>query len=230
MIRPEIAEAYHRDFYNSGVWTRLKYLGAPIAKSPFDLWLYQDILWALKPRLVVELGAYRGGSALFFSNAQRAALEDGDAERRVVSPSDCHLLTVDVDTDRIDERVKRSPYISVMRASSASQEVGDAIAAARRTYGGDAPIFVILDSDHTKQHVLGELEMLRSSGALRRGDYVVVEDTNINGHPVLPGWGDGPWEALEAYERDHPNDYRHDRAREGTFGWTQAPNGFLIKN
>ncbi|WP_285161990.1 CmcI family methyltransferase, partial [Mycobacterium tuberculosis] len=51
-----------------------------------------------------------------------------------------------------------------------------------------------------------------------------------NGHPVLPGFGPGPYEAIEAYEDEFPNDYKHDAERENKFGWTSAPNGFLIRN
>jgi cephalosporin hydroxylase len=52
----------------------------------------------------------------------------------------------------------------------------------------------------------------------------------LNGHPVLPAFGPGPYEAIEAYEQEFPNDYTHDLARENKFGWTFAPNGFLIRN
>jgi cephalosporin hydroxylase len=61
------------------------------------------------------------------------------------------------------------------------------------------------------------------------GDYLVVEDGNINGHPVLPGWGEGPWEALDEYFRRYPDDYLRDEARERRFGFTFAPRGYLIR-
>ncbi|MET2789164.1 CmcI family methyltransferase, partial [Mycobacterium tuberculosis] len=89
-------------------------------------------------------------------------------------------------------------------------------------------IFAILDSDHSMNHVLAEMKLLRP--LLSAGDYLVVEDSNINGHPVLPGFGPGPYEAIEAYEDEFPNDYKHDAERENKFGWTSAPNGFLIRN
>lgn len=89
------------------------------------------------------------------------------------------------------------------------------------------PVFAILDSLHTAEHVLAELKSLRP--LLTAGDYLIVEDSNINGHPVMPGWGPGPYEALEAYETEFPDDYRHDRAREAKFGFTFATNGFLIR-
>ncbi|HTY35194.1 CmcI family methyltransferase, partial [Mycobacterium sp.] len=89
-------------------------------------------------------------------------------------------------------------------------------------------VFAILDSDHSMNHVLAEMKLLRP--LLSAGDYLIVEDSNMNGHPVLPGWGPGPYEAIEAYEHEFPNDYTHDVARENKFGWTQAPNGYLIRN
>jgi len=76
--------------------------------------------------------------------------------------------------------------------------------------------------------MLKEMKLLRH--VLARGDYLVVEDTNINGHPVLPGWGPGSYEAIEAYEHEFPDDYTHDVAREQKFGFTFAPRGFLIRN
>lgn len=89
-------------------------------------------------------------------------------------------------------------------------------------------IFAILDSDHTMGHVLAEMKLLRP--LLSSGDYLLVEDSCVNGHPVLPGWGPGPYEAIEAYEREFPDDYTRDEAREGKFGFTFAPKGFLIRN
>jgi cephalosporin hydroxylase len=88
-------------------------------------------------------------------------------------------------------------------------------------------IFAILDSDHRKEHVLNEMLLLRP--LLKSGDYLVVEDGNINGHPVLPGWGEGPYEALQEYFTRYPDDYERDYAREQKFGFTFATAGFLIR-
>jgi cephalosporin hydroxylase len=89
------------------------------------------------------------------------------------------------------------------------------------------PVFAILDSDHTKRHVLAEMLLLRP--LMKPGDYMVVEDSNINGHPVLPDWGEGPYEAIQEYLKTYPNDYRKDEARESKFGFTFATGGFLIR-
>ena len=110
--------------------------------------------------------------------------------------------------------------------SSADTRVVDIVNDMRRASPGK--VFFILDSDHTKAHVLAELELLRS--VVQAGDYVVVEDGNINGNPVLPGWGEGPLEALQDYFSRYPGDYTADTQREAKFGFTFAPAGFLAKN
>ena len=89
--------------------------------------------------------------------------------------------------------------------SSIDDRVAHRIAALREDYRGS--VFCILDSDHSEKHVLAEMNMLRP--LLCAGDYLVVEDSNINGHPVNPLWGNGPFEAIAHYFRVYPNDYRH---------------------
>jgi len=64
---------------------------------------------------------------------------------------------------------------------------------------------------------------------LRSGDYLVVEDTCVNGHPIRPGFGPGPWEALDAYLAAHPRELIADPLRERKFGFTAAPRGFFVK-
>ena len=83
------------------------------------------------------------------------------------------------------------------------------------------PLFMILDSDHSKAHVLRELEVL--SPLLRRGDYLVVEDSCVNGHPVRPEFGPGPMEAIEEFLHAHPGLFLPDVEREAKFGYTAAP-------
>lgn len=206
-------EAYHRWYYDTEVWEEVTFLGVVTNKSVSDMWNYQEILTGLKPALVVEFGTRFGGSALYFSVIGRSIVPD------------LRVLSVDVTHGEVDAAVVDNPHIQLMQASSASPEVAAAIAGLRREHPG--PVFFILDSDHSKDHVLAELELLR--GVVTCGDYVVVEDGNINGHPVLPGWGEGPTEALQAYFSRYPADYRRDEERERKFGFTFAPGGFLIK-
>jgi cephalosporin hydroxylase len=111
--------------------------------------------------------------------------------------------------------------VHVIESSSTESAVADRIQQLRDELPGR--VFAILDSDHAKQHVLAELELGRP--LLRADDYVVVEDSNVNGHPVLTGWGTGPYEAIEEYVAEFPGDYTHDSHLEGKFGWSFATNG-----
>lgn len=206
-----IGDDYHRWYYDTHVWTTTTWLGVRVHKSVSDMWNYQEILAEVRPTVVVEFGSAFGGSALFFSTVL-AALE-----------IDHRILTVDVDHSRFDDRVQAHPRIEAMTMSSTDAAVGHRIAELRAERPG--PVFAIADSDHTAEHVHGELLLLHRF--LVSGDYLIVEDGNINGHPVLPGWGPGPYEAVEAFLSSHPDDYESDTARENKFGFTFAPKGFL---
>ena len=61
----------------------------------------------------------------------------------------------------------------------------------------DDVILVILDSDHSKDRVSKELLLYKS--IVTTGSYMIVEDTSINGNPLLPDWGPGPMEAVEEF-------------------------------
>lgn len=208
------AEEYHKWYYDNEVWEDVRFLGVVTNKSVSDMWNYQEILAELQPGLIVEFGTRFGGSALFFSVIGRA-----------INP-ELRVLSVDISHAEVAQQVHNEPSIRLVTASSTDMRVADIILEMRRNTPGK--VFFILDSDHTKTHVLGELALLRS--AIEPGDYLVVEDGNINGHPVLPGWGDGPTEALKAYFEMYPDDYTVDVNREAKFGFTFAPSGFLIKN
>jgi cephalosporin hydroxylase len=69
--------------------------------------------------------------------------------------------------------------------------------------------------------------MMNLRDVLIAGDYLVVEDSNVNGHPVKRSFGPGPYEAIQEYFRMFPQDYEHDFEREQKFGFSFAPNGFL---
>lgn len=204
---------YHVWYYGSGVWKSTSWLEVRTLKSVSDMWNYQEILTALRPRLVIEFGTAYGGSALFFA----AVLEGLGLDYRV--------LTVDTLRSRIDRRVLDHPGIEVLTASSTDPLTAARIAEARRELPG--PVFAILDSDHSADHVRAELELI--TPLLEPGDYLVVEDSNLNGHPVLPGYGPGPFEAVAAYRAAHPDAYRGDPEREAKFGFTFSPGGFLIR-
>ena len=202
---------YH-EWYADNVGRAIMYLGTPIMKWVGDLWNYQQIIWHLRPSLVVEFGAGCGGSTLWFGNLMAA-----------INP---YGLVYSVDILELpDGPVKAHPLIRFERSDSVAPAIKANLLALRAEFPG--PMFVILDSEHKRPHVLAEMESLRD--VLRSGDYLVVEDGNINGHPIYAGWGEGPFEAIADYEQRHPGDYEHDRMNEGRFGFTFATNGYLVR-
>jgi cephalosporin hydroxylase len=202
---------YHLWYYNTGVWQQTTWMGVQTYKSPMDMWNYQEILVSLQPSVVIEFGTWHGGSALFFSSVMQ------QIGRPYV------VVSVDITASRISEKTKSDPNIHLLTMSSASPEARQSVRTLRQKFPG--PAFAILDSDHSKQHVLAEMVNLRD--ILVTGDYLVVEDSNINGHPVAKSFGPGPYEAIQEYFRMFPQDYDHDFDRERKFGFSFAPNGFL---
>ena len=82
---------------------------------------------------------------------------------------------------------------------------------------------VILDSDHEADHVYQEL--IAYSPFVQTGDYLIVEDTNINGHPVTRDYGPGPMEALDQFLSEN-HEFMIDRRCE-RFLMTMNPRGYL---
>lgn len=177
------------------------------------MWNYQEILTSLRPSLVVEFGTHAGGSALYF------------AHLLTLFSDNFRVLTVDIDHSRVADVAKQNPRIEFLTADSTSFVVAKRVMDLRKTYPGN--VFFILDSDHSRDHVYAELRQVKNMTI--PGDYVIVEDGNINGHPVLPDWGQGPYEALAEYTSHFPNDFLQDKEREEKFGFTFAPEGFLIR-
>lgn len=208
------SEEYLKWYFNTLAWQKTTWMGVECLKWVGDMWNYQEILFDLKPSLVIEFGTCNGGSALFFAGVMRQIGEP------------FKVLSVDVSHERLDPAARRDSDIMFVESSSTLPAVAELIQRLKSEYSGK--IFAILDSDHTMDHVLAEMKLLRP--LLSAGDYLIVEDSVLNGHPVVPEWGPGPYEAVEAYEKEFPHDYKHDVARENKFGLTFAPNGFLIRN
>lgn len=178
-VRSAILDGFHRLYYHDSdkTWMRTYWQGVPILKNPLDLWVYQEILHEVRPDIVVETGTRYGGSAFYFASIFDL-LGHG------------HVVTIDV--EELPNRPEH-PRITYLTGSSTAPEVVDKVDAMI----GDGRALVVLDSDHRKPHVLDELRIWHSRAAI--GSYVIVEDSNINGHPALPGWGPGPMEALDTF-------------------------------
>lgn len=204
-------EAWLRWYYDTAVWKRLSYRGVRTLKNPLDMWNYQEIIAEHGIEWIVETGTRHGGSALFFADLLEARRAAG------------FVVSVDVDHDSL--QIGEHPRLRLLKGDSTALEVVNAVKAllpAER-----APMFVILDSDHRKAHVLRELAAYVP--LMQRGDYLVVEDSCVNGHPVRPDFGPGPMEAIEEFLSTHSGELQPDTAREDKFGCTFAPRGYYLK-
>lgn len=216
VVIKEFHNLYYGEAHNSPVLNSTTWMGHKILKAPTDLWSYQEIMYETRPDVVIETGTLYGGSALWF--AQMMDLLD-------LKPG---VLSIDITGDTIPAR-PRHEKIKYLTGSSTSKEVLEIVDSylkgASGRLGRSPRTMVVLDSDHRAQHVFNELEAY--SGLVTPGCYLIVEDSNINGHPVLHGWGRGPMEALEEWLPKHP-EFAVDAHRE-RFLLTMNPRGFLRK-
>ncbi len=160
-----------------------------------------------------------GGSALFFSDVMTGLHGSAD----LPSGRSWRVFGVDIDRESIAGRVFETAGIEVLIADTFSERVGRAVRELRAEIPG--PMFVVLDADHGKSSVQLELQLV--TRLTMPGDYVIVEDSNLNGHPAYPGWGPGPWEAVTEFLAMNRRAYHRDVHSELKFGHTQAPCGFL---
>lgn len=203
--------AYLKWYYETSVWKSLSYRGVRTLKSPLDMWNYQEIIFEHNLHWVLETGTRHGGSALFFADLLAAGGREGG------------VVSIDVTHEALNPGVTAHPRIRFLLGDSASPEMVKQVAALipPQRQGG---LLLMLDSDHSAQHVLKELTVWVP--LLRRGDYLVVEDTIVNGHPVRPEFGPGPMEAIMQYLAEHPRRLQADSVREAKFGCSFAASGY----
>ena len=205
-----IIDQFHKLYYElhhfGETWHNTYWLGVPTKKCPLDLWVYQEMIHELRPDVIIETGTADGGSALFM-----ASLCDIVDHGRII--------TID-----LKESARRPIHqrIKYMLGSSTADEV---VKTLRREIAQTDRRMVVLDSDHRKEHVLRELEIY--SELVTPGSYLIVEDTNLNGHPVHQDHGPGPMEAMEEFLQNNPN-FVVDKTRE-KFRLTFNPRGYLRK-
>lgn len=202
----------HKYSYN------FSWMGRPIIQFPQDIMAMQEIIWQVKPDLIVETGIAHGGSLIFY-----ASMLDLIGEGQV--------LGIDVDIRQHNRvEIEQHPMfkrITMIEGSSIDEEI------AKQVYDlakGKSRILLVLDSNHTHDHVLKELELY--SPLVTKDSYLVVFDTVVEDMPedFFPDrpWGKGNnpktavWEFLKTNKR-----FKVDKDIEAKLLITVAPDGYL---
>lgn len=223
-----IDTARYRYTYNFNV------LGRPIIQFPQDMVAIQELIWRIKPDLVIETGIAHGGS-LILSASMLALLDFCDAidTGQMLDPKTPrrHVLGIDIDIRAHNrEAIEAHPMahrIDMIQGSSIAPEI---IAEVRKRAHGYERVMVILDSNHTHDHVLAELHTY--APLVSPGSYCVVFDTVIEDlpagmYPDRPwGVGNNPKTAVREFLSSNP-DFEVDEDIEAKLLITVAPGGYL---
>lgn len=199
-------------------WT---WLGLPIIQMPPDVVAMQEIIWATRPQIIIETGIARGGSVILSSSILQLI---GDGE----------VIAVDIDIRAHNRRaIEEHPLahrIHMIEGSSIDSSIVDQV----RSRAAEAErVMVVLDSNHTHDHVLAELEAY--GPLVTAGQYLVVADTIVEHIPVQDHrprpWGPGnnPHTALVEYAHTHP-EFEPDQYLNAKLLMTSSPGGYLRRS
>jgi cephalosporin hydroxylase len=203
----------HRYSYN------FTWMGRPIIQYPQDIVAMQELIWSVQPDLIIETGIAHGGSLVFYASMLELLGNDG------------LVLGIDIDirahNRRAIEAHPMSARIRMIEGSSIAPEIADQVASIAQ---GRKRVLVALDSNHTHDHVLRELELY--SPMVSVGSYLVVFDTVVEDMPksCFPDrpWGPGNNPKTAVHEFLRGNDrFEIDRQVEGKLLLTVSPDGYL---
>lgn len=180
-------------------------------KNPCDIWMIIELFQKIRPSVVIETGTHHGASATFYSDILKCL------------GLSCEVITIDINPKwHFDPKSKKIHsivgYSTDLDIFSKVKIITDDII---KTNPGN--VIVMLDSDHSEKNVLAELELY--STLVTKGSYLIVEDTNINGHPSAISHGPGPWEAVDKFISTNENFERDPTCQR--FLLTFNPGGWL---
>lgn len=226
------------EFMRSSLLSQYSYnfawMSRPIIQYPQDMVAMQELIWDVRPDLIIETGIAHGGS-LILSASMLALLDMVDAIESGVSldpvKSDRKVLGIDIDIRAHNyaaiEAHPMASRIEMIEGSSVASEVVSRVCEIAADYEN---VLVCLDSNHTHAHVLAELEAYAPLTSV--GSYCVVFDTVVEDMPsdMFPdrpwGPGDNPKTAVLEYLKSH-REFAIDKAVQDKLLITVAPDGFL---
>jgi cephalosporin hydroxylase len=174
------------------IMSQSTYFGVPTQKHPYDMWVYQEIITATQPDVIIEIGNWRGGGTLLLAH-----LCDNLGKGRVIG--------VDISHAHIAPNVRAHPRITLIEGDACAM-----FASVAALIKPDERVLVIEDSSHTFDNTLNVLNTY--APLVKQGDYFIVEDS-ICHHGLDIGPNPGPYEAIEAFVATNW-DFLFDRSRE----------------
>ena len=226
--------AWIRDSAKHNYSYNFSWQGRPIIQYPQDIVAMQELIWEIKPDLIIETGIAHGGS-LILSASMLALLDMCDAIEagKKLDPKISRRKVLGIDIDiRAHNRVAIEAHpmasrIQMIQGSSIANEIIEQV----RTIAADySRVLVYLDSNHTHDHVLAELQAYAPLAS--KGSYCVVFDTVVEDMPkeMFPdrpwGLGNNPKTAVWEYLKTHP-EFEIDRSIQNKLLITVAPDGYL---
>ena len=198
-----------------------KWMGRPIIQYPQDIVAVQELIWDVKPDLIIETGVAYGGTAVFFASLlELNALSGG--------PKDAEVWCIEIDLRAHNREAILAhpmyPRLRIFDGSSLDEKI--ALEVSQKALQCDR-VMVILDSNHTHQHVLGELNLYASLVSV--GSYCVVFDTVIEDLEVVDrpwGKGNNPKTAVAEFLKTN-SDFVVDQAIDEKLLISVAPGGYL---
>lgn len=208
--------------------------GRPIIQYPQDMVAMQELIWELRPDLIIETGIAHGGS-LIFSASMLAMLDLCDAieSGSQIDPRVSNRKVIGLDIDiRPHNRaaIEAHPMSSRIQMFQGSSIAPEIVAQVHAAAAGYKRILICLDSNHTHKHVLAELEAYAPLTSV--GSYCVVFDTVVEDMPKEMsfdrpwGPGDNPKTAVWEYLKSHP-EFEIDQSIPNKLQITVAPDGYL---
>lgn len=210
------------------------WMGRPIIQYPQDMIAMQELIWSIKPDLIIETGIAHGGS-LIFNASMLAQLDMCDAIEAGISfnPKESRRKVLGIDIDiRAHNRaaIEVHPMASRIHMIQGSSIAPEIIGQVKKVASSYKRILVCLDSNHTHEHVLAELEAYAPLTSV--GSYCVVFDTIVEDLPadMFPDrpWGPGnnPKTAAWEYLKSHP-EFEIDHQINNKLLISVAPDGYL---
>ncbi len=210
--------------------------GRPIIQYPQDIVAMQELIWKVKPDLIIETGIAHGGS-LIFSASMLALIELGVASnnKELLDPNKPKNMVLGIDIDIREHNriaIENHPMYSRIKMIEGSSIEEETIKNVKSYASNFSKILVFLDSNHTSEHVLRELELY--APLVSKGSYCVVFDTVIEDLPseLFPDrpWGPGnsPKTAVKKFLSDN-TEFKIDKDYDSKLLISVCPSGFLKK-